>query len=76
MNKRQLKKLQKKLILLVVENIFETCIAADDPLAKFQEIRSQGEKYFKELGVVLSPEVFDEIMTQLEPTVKEEVGAN
>ncbi len=76
MNKRQLKKLQKKLILLVVENVFETCMAENDPLAKFQEIRSQGEKYFNELGVVLSPEVFDEIMIQLEPIVKKEVEAN
>jgi len=76
MNKRQLKKQQKKMLLQAVEEVLETCLEADDSLATLKKIRTRGEQHFKELGVDVSPEVFDEIMTQLEPIVKEELGIN
>jgi len=71
MKKRQMKKEQKKLMLQAFQAIFETCWAADDPLAALQEIKVQGEQYFNELGLDVPPEVFNETMTRCEQIIKE-----
>jgi len=76
MNKRQIKKQQKMMMLQAVEEVLDTCLEADDSLATFKKIRTRGEQHFKELGVDISPAVFDEIMIQLEQIVKEELGIN
>jgi len=75
MKKRQLKKEQKKQMLQAVQAVLDTCWEADDPLAKLNEIRAQGEQHFQELGLEVPPAVFSEIMIQLEPIVKE-LGTN
>jgi len=76
MNKRQIKKQQKMMMLQAVEEVLDTCLEADDSLATLKKIRTRGEQHFKELGVDISPAVFDEIMIQLEQIVKEELGIN
>jgi len=76
MNKRQIKKQQKIMMLQAVEEVLDTCLEAGDSLATLKKIRTRGEQHFKELGVDISPAVFDEIMIQLEQIVKEELGIN
>jgi len=76
MNKRQIKKQQKIMMLQAVEEVLDTCLEAGDSLATLKKIRTRGEQHFKELGVDISPAVFDEIMTQLEQIVKEELRIN
>jgi len=71
MNKRQMKKAQKKILLEAFHAVLETCLVADDPMATFKEIKTQGEEHFKELGLDVPPAIFCEIMTQLEPVVQE-----
>jgi hypothetical protein len=75
MKKRQMKKEQKKLTLLAAQEVLNTCLEADDPLATLKEIRTRGEQYFKQLGLDVPPAVFNELMTQLEPIVKK-LGTN
>jgi len=64
------------MMLQAVEEVLDTCLEADDSLATLKKIRTRGEQHFKELGVDISPAVFDEIMIQLEQIVKEELGIN
>ena len=71
MKKRQMKKEQKKLTLLAAQEVLNACLEADDPLAALNKIRTQGEQYFKQLELDVPPAVFNELMIQLEPIVKE-----
>ncbi len=71
MKKRQIKKEQKKLTLLAAQEVLNACLEADDPLATLKKIRTQGEQYFTRLGLDVPPAVFNELMNQLEPIVKE-----
>jgi len=71
MNKRQTKKAQKKVLTQIFSAVLETCLVSDDPLATLNEIKTQGGQNFAELGLNLPPDIFDDILTQLEPIVKE-----
>lgn len=71
MKKRQIKKEQKKLTLLAAQEVLNTCLESDDPLATLKEIRTRGEQYFQQLGLDVHPAVFNELMTQLEPIVEQ-----
>jgi len=71
MNKRQMKKAQKKILIEAFHAVLETCLVSDDPLATFKDIKTQGEQHFKELGLDVPPAIFYEIITQLEPVVEE-----
>jgi len=71
MKKRQMKKEQKKILLQAFHAVLETCLVADDPLAKLTEIKTADEQHFKELGLDVPPAIFYEIITQLEPVVEE-----
>jgi hypothetical protein len=75
MKKRQMKKEQKKILLQAFHAVLETCLVADDPLAKLTEIKTAGEQHFKELGLDVHPALFHEMITQMEPIVKE-LGTN
>jgi hypothetical protein len=71
MNKRQIKKLQKKQMLQTFELVVGECLASDDPLATLKEIKTRGEEHCKELGLDVPTAVFDEIMTGCEQIIKE-----
>ncbi|NLE25350.1 MAG: hypothetical protein GX625_08410 [Clostridiaceae bacterium] len=71
MKKRQIKKEQKKILLQAFHAVLETCLVADDPLSKLEEIKTQGEQHFKELRLNVPPALFNEMMTQIEPIVIE-----
>jgi len=75
MKKRQMKKEQKKILLQAFHAVLETCLVADDPLAKLTEIKTADEQHFKELGLDVHPALFHEMITQMEPIVKE-LGTN
>ncbi len=75
MKKRQMKKEQKKLTLLAAQEVLNACLEADDPLAALKEIKARGEQYFKQSGLDVPPVVFNELMIQLEPIIKE-LGTN
>ncbi len=75
MKKRHMKKEQKKLTLLAAQEVLNACLEADDPLATLKEIKTKGEQYFKQIGLDVPPAVFNELMIQLEPIVKE-LGTN
>jgi hypothetical protein len=70
-NKRQLKKEQKKLVLQTIQEVLNACLESADPQAALQDIKAQGEQYFQQAGLDVPPAVFNEIMTQLEPIIRE-----
>jgi len=71
MNKRQIKKAQKKQMEEAFQVVIGECWATDDPLATLQEIKNRGEQHFKELGLDVPPPVFDEIMAGCEQIINE-----
>jgi hypothetical protein len=75
MKKRQMKKEQKKLTLMAAQEILNACLDAADPLAALKEIRAKGEQHFQESGLDVPPEIFNELLTQLEPIIKQ-LGTN
>lgn len=71
MNKRQLKKFQKKQMLHTFEVVVGECLASDDPLATLNDIRTRSEEHCKEMGFDVPPAAFDEIMNGCERIIKE-----
>jgi len=70
-----MKKEQKKQMLQAYQSVIGACWVADDPLAKLTEIKTADEQHFKELGLDVHPALFHEMITQMEPIVKE-LGTN
>jgi len=71
MNKRQMKKKQKKEMILAFQAVLGACLASEDPMATLNKIRSEGEQYFKKMGLNTPPEGFDDCMNQCEEIIKE-----